>query len=113
MLRGAKMDNMLLKSKLTPQQMLLLQSEYENRKKSKSTAYLFWFFLGCLGGHRFYAGDTTRGILMLITLGFFGIWTLIDVFFIGARIDQKNKELENKLIQKVLSITPTAEQPTI
>ena len=36
------------------------------------------FFVGSLGIHRFIMGDTTYGILMLLTLGGLGIWTLID-----------------------------------
>lgn len=36
------------------------------------------FFFGGLGIHRFVMGDTTNGILMLITAGGCGIWALID-----------------------------------
>ena len=36
------------------------------------------FFIGGLGIHRFMMGDTTNGILMLLTAGGCGIWTLID-----------------------------------
>ena len=36
------------------------------------------FFFGGLGIHRFMMGDTTNGILMLITAGGCGIWALID-----------------------------------
>ena len=43
---------------------------------------LLCFFLGGLGVHRFYAGKIGTGILMLITLGGLGIWTLIDFVII-------------------------------
>ena len=36
------------------------------------------YFVGILGIHRFMIGDTTNGILMLLTAGGCGIWALID-----------------------------------
>lgn len=59
---------------------------------------LLSFFIGGLGIHRFYAGKIGTGILMIITLGGFGIWSLIDFIMIimgkftdvdGRRIAQK------------------------
>jgi TM2 domain-containing membrane protein YozV len=58
----------------------------EDRKKSAGILFCFWFFLGGVGGHRFYLGDTDRGIAMLLTLGSLGIWALITVFFIWKRL---------------------------
>jgi TM2 domain-containing membrane protein YozV len=43
---------------------------------------LLCFFVGGLGVHRFYAGKIGTGILMLLTLGGLGIWTLIDFVII-------------------------------
>lgn len=43
---------------------------------------LLAFFLGALGVHRFYNGKIGTGILMILTLGGFGIWSLIDVIMI-------------------------------
>lgn len=93
--------NLLLKSKMTPEQLVLLQGEFDKKKKSKTLAYILWFFLGVLGAHRFYAGDTIRAIFMLITLGGIGIWTLIDVFFIGSRIEQKNNIIEAQIMADI------------
>lgn len=45
---------------------------------SQVAALLLCFFLGGIGVHRFYLGDTWQGIVQLLTFGVFGIWTLID-----------------------------------
>ncbi|ANY66245.1 hypothetical protein BBD42_07030 [Paenibacillus sp. BIHB 4019] len=64
--------------------------------KSFVAALLLCFFLGSFGIHRFYAGKVGTGILMLITLGCFGIWTLIDLIMIicGAFKDSEGREIK-------------------
>ncbi|MGG0456257.1 TM2 domain-containing protein [Bacillus mycoides] len=99
------MDNLLLKNDLSSEQLALVNSEFEKNKKSKRLAYLIWFFLGGLGGHRYYARDFGMAIAMTLTLGGLGIWALIDVFFIGSRIGKKNEELERDIILKVKTMT--------
>ena len=47
-------------------------------------ALLLCFFLGGLGIHRFYVGKIGTGILMIVTLGGFGIWTLVDFVMIAV-----------------------------
>ncbi|EFU79293.1 TM2 domain-containing protein [Mobiluncus curtisii] len=48
------------------------------REVSKVLYILMCFFFGNLGVHRFLRGQVGLGILMIITIGCFGIWTLID-----------------------------------
>lgn len=46
--------------------------------KSRVVALLLCMFLGVLGIHRFYMGNTVVGIIQLLTGGGLGIWVAID-----------------------------------
>lgn len=46
--------------------------------KSKTTATLLAFFLGGLGAHKFYLGQTGQGVLFLLTGGLLGIGALVN-----------------------------------
>jgi TM2 domain-containing membrane protein YozV len=50
--------------------------------KSRLVTLLLCLILGGLGAHRFYVGKIGTGLLMLFTLGGFGLWWLIDVILI-------------------------------
>ena len=57
----------------------------EKSDKGFMPVLLLCLFFGGLGIHAFYAGRIVKGILMLITLGGFGIWTLIDLIMIATQ----------------------------
>lgn len=57
-------------------------------------AYLIWFFLGIIGGHRFYFGYFGLGVLYLFTGGFFLIGWIVDLFLIGDLVrESKRKQM--------------------
>jgi TM2 domain-containing membrane protein YozV len=70
--------------------------------KNRTATFLFAFFLGTLGIHRFYVGKTGSGIAMLLlTLSLFGllitgIWALIDWIMVASG---SFKDGEGKLIK--------------
>lgn len=65
----------------------------EKSEKSGLVALLLCLFVGTLGIHRFYVGKIGTGVLQLLTLGGFGIWTLIDLVLIivGSFKDSEGK----------------------
>ncbi len=70
--------------------------ESENiSSKSRLAAALLCFFLGVFGVHRFYLRKTWTAILMILTLGGLGIWTLVDLIFIvtGSFRDKEGKRV--------------------
>jgi len=87
--------------------------QYDAAKKSTGIAYLLWFFLGGLGVHRFYLGQTGSGIAMaiisviswitvmigigLVGLAVIGIWWLVDAFLIPGIATRSNQDLATRL----------------
>jgi len=63
--------------------MTATQTPAATGSKSWIAALLLCFFVGTFGIHRFYVGKIGTGILMLITFGGFGLWTLIDFIMIA------------------------------
>lgn len=63
--------------------------EKQNIQAQKSTVeftpmILLCYFVGIFGIHRFYADRIGTGILMLLTLGGFGLWTMVDFVMIAT-----------------------------
>lgn len=66
-------------------------ANYQNQPVSNRTnedrwliALILCILVGSLGVHRFYTGNIVTGVLMLITLGGCGVWTIIDLIMIAA-----------------------------
>jgi len=68
----------------------------ENSEKNFVAALILCLLLGSLGIHRFYAGRIVTGILMILTLGGLGIWTLIDLIMIATGSFKDSKGLKIK-----------------
>ena len=80
--------NELLRDRVITQEEFDLQKEKLLNSTSSTTStdwltlFLLTFFVGVLGVHRFYTGKIGTGLLMLITLGGFGIWFLVDLILV-------------------------------
>ncbi len=63
-------------------------------KKSPVTTLVLCLILGVFGAHRFYVGKKGTGLLMLITIGGFGIWALVDLItIVNNKFDDKQGNL--------------------
>ena len=74
----------------------LAESQAQTRYKSAGAAYLLWFFLGIIGGHRWYLRSPGIAIGQLLTLGGIGLWAFFDVFAIGGRLARVNGEIRRE-----------------
>ena len=73
-----------------------MSTESTRSEKSFVATLILCLLLGGLGVHRFYVGKIGTGIVMLLTLGGLGIWTLIDIIVIAV---QKFKDSKGLLIK--------------
>jgi len=95
------MSSILSKHDLNTQELQILSTEMEKRKKSTGVTWLLWFFTGGIGGHRYYLGKIGTAIAMTLTLGCLGIWTLIDLFLLNSMIRKTHEEIERKIIEEI------------
>ena len=69
--------------------------------KDPTTILLVSIFLGALGIDRFMLGETGMGILKLLTLGCFGILTIVDWFTVQKKARELNFNKLMVLLQKM------------
>jgi hypothetical protein len=62
----------------------MTNDNHNESPKSGVVTLLLCLFLGTFGVHRFYVGKIGTGILMLLTAGGFGIWTIVDIVRIAC-----------------------------
>ena len=61
--------------------------------KSTGTAYLWWFFFGGFGAHKFYLGRPGLGILYAFTLGLLFIGVIVDLFTLPSQVREANRKM--------------------
>ena len=63
--------------------------------KPRLVVLLLCLLFGVFGVHRFYVGKIGTGVLMLVTIGGFGIWYTVDliVIVIGSFRDKQERRI--------------------
>ena len=95
------------KSQLDARELMLLDSEVKSQGKNMVVAYVLWYFLGFLGGHRFYMGKTGSAVAQLIlsitVIGLIAtfIWWIIDAFVLHTWVKEHNYSIENRIIDQI------------
>jgi TM2 domain-containing membrane protein YozV len=84
---------------LSTAELTLIEQRVTNDGPSTAVAYLLWFFLWFVSGHRFYLGRPGTAILQILSyfilVGF--IWVLVDAFLIPGMIRDKRNEIRQQL----------------
>jgi TM2 domain-containing membrane protein YozV len=99
------------KSKLTPQQKLYFQQEYDKQIRNPSTALILTLLLGSIGAHRFYLRQWGWGIAYILFA-----WTFIPIiasffecFMIRNRVKKYNEQCAREIRTKMGVIFSTPE----
>ena len=114
-------SSFMAKQDFTTQELQLLSSEMDKRKKSSGTAWLLLIFFGALGGHRFYLGQIGTGIAMACVwfVSWFllfipiAIWILVDLFLLSGMIRSRNEQEENEVVKQILLMRKSKENDEI
>lgn len=82
---------------LKPDVQIRVSRDYESRRKSKTFAYMAWFFLGW---HYLYLRRVGLQFALwlscLVVIGF--VWWFIDLFRISGLVDRMNEDLARQLM---------------
>ncbi|HST90123.1 MAG TPA: TM2 domain-containing protein [Ktedonobacterales bacterium] len=127
-----------LTAHLPPQQRETIQHEYRRKADGETAAFLYCFFLGIFGAHRFYLHQWSKGVarlllpllavvaaasvlalsldptLIVVTAGplllIALIWMIIDLFRIDAEVAARNLKLAERLIANALLADASVER---
>jgi len=88
----------------TTAELSLIEQRVSNDGANAGLAYLLWFFLGVVSGHRFYLGRPGTAVLQILSyfilVGF--VWVLIDAFLIPGMVREKNDAIRRRMMTELV-----------
>ena len=98
-----KMDELMLMKDMSDGQRILFQAEMNKVRKSRSTAFLLTLFLGGIGAHHFYMGNTVVGVIYLLFFwtGIPLVMAFIELFLIQNTVDQYNEKMALEIAMRI------------
>lgn len=112
---------------LTEEERTLFLAELGGSRKDTTVAVLLCLFLGGLGAHRFYLGQSLLGILyiccfipywILSMLLFFGIplilpffVLIVEAFLLGGRVRNYNERTAQQIAARLKALRPPTDAP--
>ena len=100
------MDDMVLMKDLNDQERLMFQNEVNSRRKDVTAGVVLSLFLGGLGAHRFYMGQTGLGVLYLCFFWTFipAVVALVECFLMPARVREHNAVIAQETAVKLKAL---------
>lgn len=100
------MEPLLMAQGMTDAQRMMFLSEFNSRRKNRTTALLLTLFLGGFGAHRFYLGQVWLGVLYVVfSLTFIPlVVSFIELFLIGGRVDRHNERIAASVAAQVRAV---------
>lgn len=83
-------------------------------RKNIVVCYLWWFFLGLFGAHRFYLRKWCTAVIWLLTFGVFTIGWFVDLFLIPGMVESYNYIVEGEkaeVLRRNAAAPPTVDRP--
>lgn len=97
---------------LSSEQRMLFQSQYTQKSKNRTAAFVLTFFLGGFGAHRFYLGQIGLGVAYALFFWTFvpAFIAFIELFLILGRVDRFNEATAREIVSDVKSLRMAAVQ---
>jgi TM2 domain-containing membrane protein YozV len=95
---------------ITEEDMIAIELRADEECKGAFQAYVFWFFLGLVGAHRFYVGHQKTGLLMaILTCSMIGLpisilWWLADSVLLGGLLQQDRDIVRDRIARELLDL---------